>query len=79
MVFYIHKSYFFHIFPQDIDLRLKWPNDIYYSDKMKLGGVVARSSFVNGACDAIIGEFCVSSDIYIKKVCIVQFSHHRVP
>ncbi|XP_056004941.1 biotin--protein ligase-like isoform X2 [Ostrea edulis] len=40
---------------QDIDLRLKWPNDIYYSDKMKLGGVVARSSFVNGACDAIIG------------------------
>ncbi|XP_062596841.1 biotin--protein ligase-like [Saccostrea cucullata] len=40
---------------QDIDLRLKWPNDIYYSDKMKLGGVVVKSSYVNGVCDTIIG------------------------
>ncbi|XP_022341221.2 biotin--protein ligase-like isoform X1 [Crassostrea virginica] len=40
---------------ENIDLRLKWPNDIYYSDKMKLGGVVVRSSLMNGVCDAIIG------------------------
>lgn len=42
---------------QNIDLRLKWPNDIYYSDKMKLGGVVVKSSLMGGACDAIIGKF----------------------
>lgn len=42
---------------QNVDLRLKWPNDIYYSDKMKLGGVVVKSSLMGGACDAIIGKF----------------------
>ncbi|XP_066033270.1 biotin--protein ligase isoform X2 [Chamaea fasciata] len=26
---------------EDIELRVKWPNDIYYSDLMKLGGVLA--------------------------------------
>ncbi|XP_065924354.1 biotin--protein ligase isoform X2 [Magallana gigas] len=40
---------------ENVDLRLKWPNDIYYSDKMKLGGVVVKSSLMGGACDAIIG------------------------
>lgn len=40
---------------QDIDLRLKWPNDIYYSDKMKLGGVIVRSTVVDGKLHALIG------------------------
>ncbi|XP_063433359.1 biotin--protein ligase-like [Mytilus trossulus] len=40
---------------QDIDLRLKWPNDIYYSDKMKLGGVIVRSTTMNGHLHALIG------------------------
>lgn len=29
---------------EDIQLRLKWPNDIYFQDKVKLGGVVVNSS-----------------------------------
>ncbi|XP_022103514.1 biotin--protein ligase-like isoform X2 [Acanthaster planci] len=40
---------------QDMDLRLKWPNDIYYSDKMKLGGVIVNSSSLDNVFHAIIG------------------------
>ncbi|CAC5381441.1 HLCS [Mytilus coruscus] len=40
---------------EDIDLRLKWPNDIYYSDKMKLGGVIVKSTTMNGNLHALIG------------------------
>ncbi|XP_072230851.1 biotin--protein ligase isoform X2 [Leuresthes tenuis] len=31
---------------QDIDLRVKWPNDIYYSNLMKLGGVLVTSTLL---------------------------------
>ncbi|XP_068186882.1 biotin--protein ligase isoform X2 [Antennarius striatus] len=31
---------------QDIDLRVKWPNDIYYSNLMKLGGVLVTSTVI---------------------------------
>ncbi|XP_059473791.1 biotin--protein ligase [Neocloeon triangulifer] len=30
---------------EDVDLRLKWPNDIYAGDYAKLGGLIATSSF----------------------------------
>ncbi|OWF56606.1 Biotin--protein ligase [Mizuhopecten yessoensis] len=40
---------------QDIDLRLKWPNDIYFSNKMKLGGVVIKSTIIDGMFVANIG------------------------
>jgi biotin-(acetyl-CoA carboxylase) ligase len=29
---------------QDLDLHLKWPNDIYASQSVKLGGIVVNSS-----------------------------------
>ncbi|XP_078618613.1 biotin--protein ligase-like [Branchiostoma floridae x Branchiostoma japonicum] len=40
---------------QDIDLWLKWPNDIYYGDSMKLGGVIVNSSIMGNSCSAFIG------------------------
>ncbi|XP_053397542.1 biotin--protein ligase-like [Mercenaria mercenaria] len=40
---------------QDIDLRLKWPNDIYYGREMKLGGVIVKSTFMDGMVHATIG------------------------
>lgn len=40
---------------QDIDLRLKWPNDLYFSDKMKLGGVIVKSTIMDGMLHANIG------------------------
>nr|XP_006126053.1 biotin--protein ligase isoform X2 [Pelodiscus sinensis]XP_006126054.1 biotin--protein ligase isoform X2 [Pelodiscus sinensis]XP_025041875.1 biotin--protein ligase isoform X2 [Pelodiscus sinensis]XP_025041876.1 biotin--protein ligase isoform X2 [Pelodiscus sinensis] len=40
---------------QDIDLRVKWPNDIYYSDHMKLGGVLVNSTLMGNTFHILIG------------------------
>ncbi|MBN3297921.1 BPL1 ligase, partial [Amia calva] len=40
---------------EDIDLRVKWPNDIYYSDLMKLGGVLVTSTLMGLTFHALIG------------------------
>ncbi|XP_044607058.1 biotin--protein ligase isoform X1 [Equus asinus] len=40
---------------QDIDLRVKWPNDIYYSDLMKLGGVLVNSTLMGETFYILIG------------------------
>ncbi|KAM4700048.1 biotin--protein ligase isoform 1-T3 [Discoglossus pictus] len=40
---------------EDIDLRVKWPNDIYYSDLMKLGGVLVNSTLMGNTFHILIG------------------------
>lgn len=40
---------------QDIDLRVKWPNDIYYSNLMKLGGVLVTSTVLGPTFHLLIG------------------------
>ncbi|XP_051540030.1 biotin--protein ligase-like [Myxocyprinus asiaticus] len=40
---------------EDIDLRLKWPNDIYYSNLMKLGGVLVNSTICGQTFHLLIG------------------------
>ncbi|KAK9402116.1 biotin-protein ligase [Crotalus adamanteus] len=40
---------------QEIDVRLKWPNDIYYSDHMKLGGVLVNSTLTGDMFHILIG------------------------
>uniref|UniRef100_A0A8D0G5G1 BPL/LPL catalytic domain-containing protein n=1 Tax=Sphenodon punctatus TaxID=8508 RepID=A0A8D0G5G1_SPHPU len=40
---------------QDIDLRVKWPNDIYYSDLMKLGGVLVNSTLTGTTFHILVG------------------------
>ncbi|XP_042543307.1 biotin--protein ligase isoform X2 [Dipodomys spectabilis] len=40
---------------QDINLRLKWPNDIYYSDLMKIGGVLVNSTLLGETFYILIG------------------------
>ncbi|XP_039633793.1 biotin--protein ligase isoform X2 [Perca fluviatilis] len=40
---------------EDIDLRVKWPNDIYYSDLMKLGGVLVTSTVLGSTFHLLIG------------------------
>ncbi|XP_036204163.1 biotin--protein ligase isoform X2 [Myotis myotis] len=47
---------------QDINLRVKWPNDIYYSDLMKLGGVLVNSTLVGETFYILIGT-------YFKNTC----------
>ncbi|KAM4905590.1 biotin--protein ligase [Sylvia borin] len=40
---------------EDIELRVKWPNDIYYSDLMKLGGVLVNSTLIETTFHVLIG------------------------
>ncbi|XP_004697389.1 biotin--protein ligase isoform X1 [Echinops telfairi] len=40
---------------EDINLRVKWPNDIYYSDLMKLGGVLVNSTLMGETFFILIG------------------------
>jgi biotin-[acetyl-CoA-carboxylase] ligase BirA-like protein len=40
---------------EDLDLRLKWPNDIYHGADTKLGGVLVSSSFADGCFNLVIG------------------------
>ncbi|KAM6288297.1 biotin--protein ligase [Spheniscus humboldti] len=40
---------------KDIDLRVKWPNDIYYSDLIKLGGVLVNSTLIETTFHILIG------------------------
>ncbi|XP_074714417.1 biotin--protein ligase isoform X1 [Strix uralensis] len=40
---------------EGIDLRVKWPNDIYYSDLMKLGGVLVTSTLIETTFHILIG------------------------
>ncbi|XP_035770702.1 biotin--protein ligase-like [Neolamprologus brichardi] len=40
---------------QDIDLRVKWPNDIYYGNRMKLGGVLVTSTVLGSTFHLLIG------------------------
>ncbi|XP_023260538.1 biotin--protein ligase isoform X1 [Seriola lalandi dorsalis] len=40
---------------QDIDLKVKWPNDIYYSNLMKLGGVLVTSTVIGTTFHLLIG------------------------
>ena len=50
---------FILVFPvcQDVPLCIKWPNDIYYRDKVKLGGVLVTCFSVGHATTttAVIG------------------------
>ena len=41
---------------QEIDLRVKWPNDIYYSNLMKLGGVLVTSTVIGSTFHLLIGN-----------------------
>ncbi|EAL63017.1 biotin--[acetyl-CoA-carboxylase] ligase 1 [Dictyostelium discoideum AX4] len=47
-----------HSFPSasDLNLRLKWPNDIYSNEPgMKVGGVLCESNYLNNEFDVVIG------------------------
>lgn len=50
---------------QDIDLRVKWPNDIYYSNLIKLGGILVTSTLMGSTFHLLIGN---SSLIHMKGV-----------
>ncbi|XP_032888335.1 biotin--protein ligase isoform X2 [Amblyraja radiata] len=40
---------------EDIDLKVKWPNDIYFSNLMKLGGVLVNSTLMGTTFHMLVG------------------------
>lgn len=40
---------------KDLDLRVKWPNDIYFGSTIKIGGVLVRSTMFRNTCVATVG------------------------
>lgn len=40
---------------QELELRIKWPNDIYYGDKFKIGGVLITTHVIGDVITAAIG------------------------
>ncbi|GAB1604785.1 biotin--protein ligase-like [Argonauta hians] len=40
---------------EELDLRVKWPNDLYFGKQTKLGGVIVNSSMATHSIDALIG------------------------
>ncbi len=43
---------------QDLPIRIKWPNDIYYKDQVKLGGILVTSYALPDTCHhtTVIGK-----------------------
>lgn len=43
------------IIKKNLSIGIKWPNDVYYDKKTKIGGILARSSFMGDQIFAKIG------------------------
>lgn len=55
---------------QDLPLRIKWPNDIYYESQVKLGGIlVSCLSLGNSTNTAVIGEPGLQVSQFKPPVC----------
>lgn len=59
---------------QDIDLRVKWPNDIYYSNLIKLGGILVTSTLMGSTFHLLIGNSSLSHMKVIRKLLV---GYHR--
>ena len=62
----------FHFSMQEINLRIKWPNDIYVGEDIKIGGLIVNSSFSNGSFNAVIGiqllvAFTIQVESFVKS------------
>lgn len=53
---------------QDIDLRVKWPNDIYYRNLMKLGGILVTSILIGSTFHLLIGNNSIDNKSNNLKV-----------
>ena len=52
---------------------LKWPNDIYFGQKIKIGGVIVTSSATGGTLSAVIGKyFCVNIQLSLPVPSLIQ-------
>ena len=40
-----------------MEMKLKWPNDIWFSNKIKLGGVLVQSTIMQQTLHANVGKW----------------------
>ena len=68
MYYHLHhsslSSTYTNIKPKDVPVRIKWSNDIYYRDRVKLGGIlVSCFSFgSNTTLTAVVGKCALNSE-----------------
>ena len=51
-------------------MRIKWPNDIYAGDSIKIGGLIINSSYMDGKFSAVIGNL---SSSFVKHTYLIVF------
>ncbi|KAF2977947.1 hypothetical protein EK904_014793 [Melospiza melodia maxima] len=62
---------------EDIELRVKWPNDIYYSDLMKIGGVLVNSTLIETTFHILIGR---GGNVWLSPMgCALSTLHLSIP
>lgn len=60
---------------------MKWPNDIYYSDLMKIGGVLVNSTLVGETFYILIGKFLtlfLQHFLILAKPAKIEMSYARL-
>lgn len=61
---------------QDINVCLKWPNDIYHGRNVKIGGVVVSSTAYGNSFSAVIGRSaCISVAFLPNNYCSRENSY----
>ena len=49
------NGYFFHL--KELEVEIKWPNDIYYKRQVKLGGILVTAFTLGRDTTAIVGQW----------------------
>lgn len=60
---------------QDIELRLKWPNDLYVDlgsqqDLKKIGGILVNSFYAGGDFTIIVGGYRLA--VMLLRACLIE-------
>lgn len=53
----------YEIFLQNLQLKIKWPNDIYYGRMYKMGGLLVNASTIGDKTVCTLGNFLNQSSI----------------
>lgn len=71
--------YLLTYYQQDIDLRLKWPNDIYAGGNVKIGGMIVATHVLSNLNICNVGEhysiFNIDKVIFFKEIFILLHAY----
>ncbi|KAK5579054.1 hypothetical protein RB653_008732 [Dictyostelium firmibasis] len=69
-----------HSFPiaSDLNVRLKWPNDIYGDNNLKIGGILCQSNYFDNQFDIVIGIGINVTNSNNPTISINQMIHNNL-